>query len=61
VITDFHANERDKIDLRGLGVTFADLAIGHTGKHTTVVTIGADTITLNNVDPSSVHQSDFLI
>jgi Ca2+-binding RTX toxin-like protein len=60
VVTDFQASQGDKIDLRQLDVSFADLVLTDAGHHTTVVTIGTDSITLNGVDASHLHQNDFL-
>jgi len=53
LVTDFQASQGDKIDLRQLDVSFADLVITDAGHHTTVVTIGTDS--------SHLHQSDFLL
>jgi len=60
-IMDFHIGEGDKVDLRGLDLSYSDLFIVQSGAHTTLITIGTDTITLNKVDASSLLESDFLL
>ncbi|NOU06654.1 MAG: hypothetical protein HOO99_10790, partial [Hyphomicrobiaceae bacterium] len=53
---------QDKIDLSGRGFTAASLgsAIVISGTTTTVITIGADTITLNGVASSTLSATDFV-
>ena len=66
-ITDFTRGE-DRIDFTGLGIAFADLAIaqgtGAEAGHTVVSWTGAggatQSVTLENVEASSVGASDFL-
>ncbi len=58
-IADFSAAEGDRIDLRGLGLTFADLRIVDTFSGASIV-IGQDSVVLNRVDASALSAADFI-
>jgi hypothetical protein len=51
------------IDLRGYGLTFANLINTYTSQVGTdaVITLGGDVLTLHNVQKSGLQASDFLL
>ncbi|SDY45461.1 peroxidase family protein [Nitrosomonas sp. Nm33] len=53
------ASTQDLIDLRGLGLTFTDLTITQVGTDT-LITIGADSITLLGVKAAKIDSTDFI-
>ncbi|HXA26894.1 MAG TPA: calcium-binding protein, partial [Acetobacteraceae bacterium] len=65
IITDFSSNPVvgvDKLGIAGLGVTAATFASSVTitaSGVNTLITIGADTITLNGVSSASIHSTNF--
>jgi Ca2+-binding RTX toxin-like protein len=62
-IGDFDSNPvggQDLIDLHAFGITFADVTIASSGGSGTLVTIGANTITLLGVAPATIDHNDFI-
>lgn len=59
-IADFNQSQGDLIDLRGMNISYDDLVFSQVGSNT-VITIGADTITLTNIPNVNVEIDDFLL
>ena len=57
-------NGQDRLDVQGMGVTAANFGAAVTIEQSgadTLITIGADTITLVSVNASTITQADFII